>query len=271
MRCDLSTAPKVVHLSSLLSQDRFAIVGRLHTLWSWADQHSVDGNAMTVTESFIDELVNSPGFACALRKVGWLEGRENLLSLPRFAEHNGQTAKQRALTASRVATYKVRRQERSNGLANAPSVTTALATEEKEKIREEAEKPPIVPLSGGRVNGLGANGHLPVKTDLQKRAERLFRRREATPWDKATQKAWATSQATIAEATPEDWEILEWYYAQPESQDRPTYRRRDLATLLNNWSAEIDRARDFKARFGPKVYHKDFFKGTEFEGKANCL
>lgn len=78
------------------------------------------------------------------------------------------------------------------------------------------------------------------KTSHQIRAEKLFRRRESTPWDKATLKAWAGSKPAI-EATPEDeWKLLEWFYSIPEEG---TFRRKDLATLLNNWTAEIDRAR----------------------------
>jgi hypothetical protein len=51
----------------------------------------------------LDRITTTPGFAEAMRKVGWLEGRDNALSFPRFDRHNGQTAKNRALTKERVA------------------------------------------------------------------------------------------------------------------------------------------------------------------------
>lgn len=84
----------------------------------------------------------------------------------------------------------------------------------------------------------------PRKSEVQKRAEKLFRRRETTPWDAACQKAWKIAGSVITQTDEEDWQLLEWFYGLPSEG---TYRRHDLATLLNNWSAEIDRARTFKA------------------------
>jgi hypothetical protein len=75
-----------------------------------------------VTPSFLDRLVTCPGFAISMRKVGWLEGRENALLFPNFARHNGQTAKNRALT-----------QNRMKRLRNAQSVTQP----SPDKIRED--------------------------------------------------------------------------------------------------------------------------------------
>lgn len=42
--------------------------------------------------------------------------------------------------------------------------------------------------------------------------------------------------------TPDEVELLARYYALPLDKEND-YRRRDLPTLLNNWSAEVDRAR----------------------------
>lgn len=85
--------PEVVKLAGILGIDQDAVVGKLLRLWIWADQQSVSGNAITVTNSFLDRLVFCPGFAAGLVKVGWLNGREGLLSIPNFDRHNGQTAK----------------------------------------------------------------------------------------------------------------------------------------------------------------------------------
>lgn len=90
------------------------------------------------------------------------------------------------------------------------------------------------------------------KSDLQKRAEKLFRRKETTAWDPTEKKAWKAALEAI-ESTPEDeWLLLEQFYGRPASE--PTYRRRDLATLLNNWRAEIDRARDYLAKTGGSLF-----------------
>ncbi|MAS93951.1 MAG: hypothetical protein CMO55_12220 [Verrucomicrobiales bacterium] len=95
--------PEVDHLANILRIEHDAVVGKLLRLWIWADQQTVDGESLLITDSFVDRLTFCPGFATALRRVGWLKGRDGRLSLPHFDRHNGQSAKQRAQTAKRVA------------------------------------------------------------------------------------------------------------------------------------------------------------------------
>jgi hypothetical protein len=82
--------------------DELAVVGRLWKVWAWADQHCADCNAVSVTRNVLDRITSTPGFADAMQKVGWLEGLDGALSFPHFDRHNGQTAKKRALTKTRV-------------------------------------------------------------------------------------------------------------------------------------------------------------------------
>lgn len=103
MRSDLDTDPRVIAMATELGIPELHVVGCLYRLWSWADTHTVDGNDLGVTDYTLDRLTACTGFSVALRNVGWLEGRDCHLSFPRFAEHNGQTAKSRCQTASRVA------------------------------------------------------------------------------------------------------------------------------------------------------------------------
>lgn len=100
--------PEVVKLAAALGLDQDAVVGKLVRLWIWADQQSVSGNALTVTNMFIDRITFCNGFAVGLVKVGWLSGREGLLTIPNFDRHNGQTAKNRAITNRRVATHRAK-------------------------------------------------------------------------------------------------------------------------------------------------------------------
>lgn len=116
--------PEVVQLAYILEIDQDAAFGKCVRLWIWADQQSVDGNALSVTHSFLDRLVFCNGFAKALVKVGWLDGRDGRLSIPNFDRHNGQSAKKRAQTTKRVANHR-----------NASSVTEALP----DKIRGREE------------------------------------------------------------------------------------------------------------------------------------
>ena len=102
MRCNLDTDPAVFQMAAALEMDELAVVGRLWKVWAWADQHIADCNAVSVTANVLDRITTTPGFAEAMRKVGWLEGRDGDLSFPHFDRHNGQTAKKRALTKNRV-------------------------------------------------------------------------------------------------------------------------------------------------------------------------
>lgn len=140
IRTNLHEDPRIVQIASELGVDELCAIGCCWRAWSWADIQSVDGNALTVTEKFLDRLVRRDGFALALRKVGWLEGRDGLLSFPRFAEHNGQTAKSRAVTSKRVA-------EHRNG-AGVTSVTVEALPEKRreEKSREDKNKLMAAPL-----------------------------------------------------------------------------------------------------------------------------
>ena len=119
-------------------------VGKLLKVWRWFDQQTLDGNAARVTSALLDRIIGVTGFAQAMCEVGWLVSNEAGLTLPNFERHNGQTAKNRALTAKRVSKHK------SNAPANAKgndeSVTGALPKEEKR--REEVKASPIPPAGG---------------------------------------------------------------------------------------------------------------------------
>jgi|694.fasta_scaffold56166_5 hypothetical protein len=129
MRTNLDSNVRVIELASLLGLPELHVVGCLWKLWAWADTHTHDGNAIRVTGVTLDRFTGVDGFADALRKVGWLEGRDNALTFPRFAEHNGQTAKKRAETNQRVATHR-----------NAKAVTDVTRIALPEKRREEKKE-----------------------------------------------------------------------------------------------------------------------------------
>lgn len=120
--------------------DPDAVSGKLLRIWIWADQNSVDGNDLHVTDSFLDRLTHRKGFAAAMRHVGWLEGENGRLIFPGFERHNGRTAKERAETNRRVAKHR-----RRNG-----SVTDeALQKPLPEKRREEKSTASKEAVGGG--------------------------------------------------------------------------------------------------------------------------
>lgn len=115
-------------------EDPDLTVGKLLKVWRWFDQHTIDGNGARVTLPLLDRVCGVTGFAQAMCDVGWLVCSEAGISLPNFDRHNGKTAKDRCLTAKRVAKHK------SNASANGASVSGALPRIREEKEKEEESK-----------------------------------------------------------------------------------------------------------------------------------
>jgi hypothetical protein len=90
IRTTLPSDPRVAHMAATLGRPTNEIVGALVTLWI-----------------FVDAQVGLLGFADALRGVGWLaDAPKNGVSIPRFQEHNGSSAKARAQGATRQAKHR---------------------------------------------------------------------------------------------------------------------------------------------------------------------
>jgi len=93
------------------------------------------------------------------------------------------------------------------------------------------------------------------KSPDQIRVEKLYHRRESTKWSAGESRAWKIAKALVVEATAEEWELMEWWFSLPE--EKAPYRRTDMASLLNNWHAEIEKAK--KNKFG----HSLVFTNTQ--------
>lgn len=83
------------------------------------------------------------------------------------------------------------------------------------------------------------------KTSNQLRAEKLLGKRPTTAYDKSEIAAWKIAKPIVENTLEADWLLLEAYYAAPQEE---TYRRKNYATLLNNWNGEIDRAKSWKQK-----------------------
>ena len=134
----LPDKPEVWYMHESTGIDPDAIVGKLIRVWAWFDSQTEDGNACFVSEALIDKLAGAPGFAEAMRSAGWLEVDGPEIRLPNFARHNGKTAKDRALTAKRVAQHKARTNGNGNAYGNDEVTLHPLPREEK---RREEQKP----------------------------------------------------------------------------------------------------------------------------------
>jgi hypothetical protein len=135
MRVDLADDPAVIAMAVQLQVSELLIVGALHKLWSWADRHTVDGHAKSVTMSWINRYIMLPGFAEAMLSTGWLEQKEDGIAIPHFDRHNGETGKKRAESTRRQQKYR----NSSSQFSHKNSVTNA----SPEKRREDISTTPI--------------------------------------------------------------------------------------------------------------------------------
>lgn len=130
MRHNLGADPDVIEIAGLVGLDEFAVVGRLHAIWSWLDQHSEDGTNVRILSAFLDRLTACPGFADAMRTVKWLSGRDGNLTFPGYESHNGETAKRRALGSKRKTVFR-------KSADKCPAHTGTNVHENAEQRREE--------------------------------------------------------------------------------------------------------------------------------------
>ncbi|NJB80323.1 hypothetical protein [Xanthomonas arboricola] len=145
MRGNLWDDPRVAAMVDATDTSEAAVIGGLYWLWAMADQHTGDGYLPGLSLRQIDRKTGLAGFGEALKSVGWIEVAEDGgVIIPNFTEHNGASAKKRAQTAKRVASFKSgnagQTQETESG--NAHSVTSSENERylEKELEKEEDQK-----------------------------------------------------------------------------------------------------------------------------------
>ncbi len=148
MGTGLRRHPKVVRILSALNADKLRVVGALHAVWSVFDEHSADGFLPGYTAGAMDEEIGFSGFCAAMAAVGWLEIGPDGLRVPEYEEHNGPTAKRRALdlkrkTASREgspapATATAGRPQDLS--ADVPKTVQELSASDADKLRTREEK-----------------------------------------------------------------------------------------------------------------------------------
>lgn len=139
MRVDLPTHPKVVRIASALHADRLRAVGGLHAVWSIFDAHSEDGSLVGYTAEALDDTIGCPGFARAMSAVGWLLISESSLTLPRFDDHNGKSAKRRAMETQR------KRNDRMSADAQIDDRNPSASHADRLRTREEKRRKEIPP------------------------------------------------------------------------------------------------------------------------------
>jgi hypothetical protein len=153
VRTNLWDDPRITQLCDLTGQGEATVIGGLYWLWATADEHTETGHMPGLSIAAIDRKTGVKGLGQALLTVGWIADTDGGITLMRFDEHNGTSAKNRASTAKRVANHAARAKaeaKTNDGVTtkdvetNAPTVSTPLAREDK----KEEQTPPIPPKGG---------------------------------------------------------------------------------------------------------------------------
>lgn len=151
--------PEVCLIADLAGIDPDAVVGKLMRVWGWFDQQTENGNAPSVSKKLLDRAVGVTGFCEHMKSVGWMAEADGMISLPHFERHNGKTAKNRLLTAKRVANHKA-----GNAKGNARTVTSALPKEDVDVDKKEDQHNSLSAheaLIAGSFDGLRSSEELP--------------------------------------------------------------------------------------------------------------
>lgn len=155
MRTDLATSPKVVRIASALKADgrpdKLRVVGALHAVWCLFDAHSEDGTLVGYSPDVVDDLIGWPGFCETLVSVGWAEFDGETLALPRFDDHNGKSAKRRAMDADRKRTVR----------------NTSASDADKKRTREEESREEGKAIAQQAAQGGDSSGRKPAAREKQ--------------------------------------------------------------------------------------------------------
>lgn len=248
VRTNLGGDPAVKSIARELRETAHSVVGRLHALWSWADQHTDDGALDFTVLTDIDDIVEKRGFAAQMVRVGWLIDRgADGVCIPNWERHNGRSAKKRCLDSEAQRRKRESHTDINRTMSENDSDKKRQTPDQR---REEKSNTPIVPASGDEAPSASAGkSEDPNEDPLLLRAKSIFRMRPGTPLDRGLARAWSKAAPAVTATLDSEWSQLEAYYA-AEIPEREDFRRRDLATLLNNWTTEITRAWDWCVRTG---------------------
>lgn len=242
MRGNLWDDTRVARICDLTGKREAEVIGGLYWLWTMADEQSYDGSLIGLSTATIDRKTGVKGLGESLLTVGWLREIPDGLCIVRFDEHNGASAKRRALEAKRKSETRKDSAKRPH-----PKRTKDGRDAELDKrYIDNRDISPVVPTGDDHGSSEDAV-QIPPSLALS-RARSLFRMRESTPLDSSQDRAWKKNRKAAEATTEEDWLLLEWYFAQ--GGEVAQYRRRDLAQLLNNWNGELDRARAAAKKIG---------------------
>ena len=241
MRSNLWNDTRIAKICDITNKPEREVIGGLYWIWSMADEQSTDGRLEGLSLGAIDRKTGFKGLGAALVKVGWILEDEDGVEIARFDEHNGASAKKRAVMAKASSKYRA-----SSSGRHATCMTDASRGDDLNKNR--IDNTPIVP-DGDMELVMECEPTPETPHPVLSRFRNLFHIRAETPLDSSATRAWIKNKKAAAAVSEDDWRFLEWAYRQKEGA-AAQYRRKDLSTLLNNILAEVTRARDWAKREG---------------------
>lgn len=145
MRGNLWDDPRVSGICDLIDATEASVIGGLYWLWSTADQHTEDGILPGLTLRSIDRKTALPGFGSALVDIGWVEASEDGITIVRFDEHNGTSAKRRCMEAQRKANSRKLSASDADTIETQDAETrTSCVAREREREREDISTTDVV-------------------------------------------------------------------------------------------------------------------------------
>lgn len=136
LKIELTTPdkPEVLQMAETLQIDVDAVFGKLFRVWSWFDEHTLDGHAPSVTINYLNRIVGIQNFCEAMIATSWMEQGKNGISIPNFTRHNTKPSKDRALANIR------KQQQRQKGIKMSDKCPTVGSTKVPAKYSLEKRK-----------------------------------------------------------------------------------------------------------------------------------
>ena len=180
------------------------------------------------------------------RRIEPIDGGWRLLNHAKYRAIRDEEA---ALEAKRKYASKRRAQEKLEKVeqGRSPSNTVSQSRDNAD-ADADADADAVTPLApvpgelGFKIESVAA----PKPAEAAKAAIcELFNRRSSTGWS-AKEMAALQTICKMNLAGPDELALMRWYY----KESGCTYLRKDVLTLLNNWTGELDRARAAKEQGG---------------------
>lgn len=105
---------EILMMASILNMESPALAGYVMTFFEWVDDNAkIDEKTCDavvtldrITLVTLDRITGVTGLCAAMIEVGWAVHENGVFKLVNFGRHNGQTAKQRALTKKRMQRHR---------------------------------------------------------------------------------------------------------------------------------------------------------------------